>query len=311
MQSNRRIRKALYISFAVSLISLLIKSGGYFITGSTTALADAAESVVHVIAVAFVVYGFLLSKKPADAKHLYGHERVEFLSIGVEGAVITLAGLTIIWQAVNNYITGFQLSNLGEGMIVMGAAGLINLILGIYVLRVGRSEKNMLAVSNGKHVLTDVWTTAGVIMTLLIIELTGWVYLDILISFAVALYIIREAYKLLSYAIDGIMDSRHPEVDKALRQELSKSLPGRIKSWHHLRHRTSGQTTWVELHVIFDKEISLKEAHDDATLLERKLIDALDSDAVVTIHPEPEEPHDKMHEALKGANKNRNLDEFI
>ncbi|HMB96834.1 MAG TPA: cation diffusion facilitator family transporter, partial [Balneolaceae bacterium] len=234
MQSNRRIRKALYISFAVSLISLLIKSGGYIITGSTTALADAAESVVHVIAVAFVVYGFLLSKKPADEKHLYGHERVEFLSIGVEGAVITLAGLTIIWQAVNNYITGFQLNNLGEGMVVMGVAGFINLVLGLYVLRVGRSEKNMLAVSNGKHVLTDVWTTGGVIATLLIIDLTGWVYLDIIISFAVALYIIREAYKLLTYAIDGIMDSRHPEVDKSLRKELSKPLPGRIKSWHHL-----------------------------------------------------------------------------
>jgi len=311
MQSSRRIRKALYLSFAVSLISLLIKSTGYFITGSTTALADAAESIVHVIAVAFVVYGFLLSKKPADEKHLYGHERVEFLSIGVEGAVIILAGLTIAWQAIANYISGFQLTNLGEGIIVMGTAGVINLVLGIYVLRVGKAEKNMMAVSNGKHVLTDVWTTGGVIITLFIIELTGWVYLDIIVSFAVALYIIREAYKLLTYAIDGIMDSRHPEVDEALRKELAKPLPGRIKSWHHLRHRTSGQTTWVELHVIFDKDISLKVAHEDATLLERKLIDALDGDAVVTIHPEPEEPHHKMHEALKGANKNRNLDEFI
>jgi len=306
-----RVEKALLVSFNISIISLMIKTGGYFITGSTTALADAAESVVHVLAVAFVVYGFRLSRKPADDKHLYGHERIEFLSIGVEGAVITLAGLTIAWKAIDNYIYGFEITQIGTGMAVMSAAAIINLTLGIYVLKVGRQERNMMAVSNGKHVLTDVWTTGGVIVTLFVIQLTGWVILDILVSLGVASYIIFEAFKLLKYAIDGIMDSRHPEIDRSLRNELKRELPGKIKSWHNLRHRTSGQTTWVELHLVFDKKISLKEAHDQATLLERRLIDSIDHDAVITIHLEPEEPHSKLHEVLEGANKNRDFNEFI
>jgi cation diffusion facilitator family transporter len=311
MFSSNRVKKALLISFLVSFFSLCIKIAAFIITDSTTAMSDAAESVVHVFAVAFVLYGFYLSLKPADEDHLYGHERIEFLSVGVEGAVIILAGLSILFFALQNLITGFVLQNLGSGIFLVAIASVINLFLGLYVQKVGREERSMIAVSNGKHVLTDVWTSGGVIITLLLIKLTGWIYLDTIVSIMIAAYISYEGFKLIKYSISGIMDTRDPAVHDSLLKVLDQDLPATVKEWHHLRHRTSGRTTWVELHLVFDSSVSLKSAHDDATLLERKLIDSVQSDAVVTIHLEPEEPHKEIHNVLKGANKNRGLDEFI
>ncbi|WP_069131170.1 cation diffusion facilitator family transporter [Rhodohalobacter halophilus] len=311
MTASARVKNALRISLAVSVLSLIVKMGAFVITDSTTAMSDAAESVVHVLAVAFVLYGYHLSLKPADDTHLYGHERVEFLSVGVEGVVIILAGISILFLAIQNLITGFELQNLSTGIYLVGFAAVVNLILGLYVQKVGREENSMIAISNGKHILTDVWTSGGVIVTLLLINITGWVYLDTIVSISIAVYISYEGFKLIRYSVDGIMDARNPEVHNALETVLENELPATATGWHHLRHRTSGYTTWVELHVTFKKDISLKKAHDDATVLERKLIDALKSDAIVTIHLEPEAPHDELHEILKDANKNQRFDDFV
>lgn len=298
------------MSLAVSSISLSLKIIAFFVTDSTAALSDAAESVVHFFAVMFVVYGYYLSIKPPDEDHHYGHERVEFLSVGAEGAIIIVAGITIIYHGIKSAITGIEIQNMDIGIALLVASALINLALGSYVLRVGRREKNAIAISNGKHTLTDVWTSGGVVLALGIIYFTGWLFVDIVISFMVAGYISYEAYKLLRYSITGIMDTRNPEVDDVLRKVLDEQMPGAIKDWHHLRHRTSGNTTWIELHIVFDDAIYLKDAHDKATILERALIDALDTDAVITLHLEPYETHDESHQILDGANKKKDLDDF-
>jgi cation diffusion facilitator family transporter len=308
---QKRVKNALRISFFISFLSLAVKGAAYLLTDSITAMSDAIESVVHVIAVGFVLYGFTLSQKPADDDHLYGHERVEFLSVGVEGTVIILAGISIMFMAVQNIITGFELQNLADGVVLVSAAGIINLVLGLYVRKVGREENSVIAMSNGKHVLTDVYTSAGVVVTLGLIYLTDWIYLDTIISFAIGIYIIREGFVLIRYSVKGIMDTRNPDVHNAINRVLMEGLPEGVKGWHQLRHRSSGQTTWIELHLIFDTEITLQDAHDLATKTERRLIDALKGDAIVTIHLEPEEPHDEIHQVLKGANKNRPLDDFI
>ena len=305
------VRRALQISLIVASLSLSVKIAAFIITGSSAALSDAAESVVHLFAVIFVVYGYYLSLKPADDEHLYGHERIEYLSVGAEGAIIIVAGITIIYHAVMSAITGIQIENMGTGIWLLVIAALINLILGTYVLRVGRREKNMIAVSNGKHTLTDVWTSGGVVVTLLLIHYTGWMFFDVIVSFLIAGYISYEAYKLLRYSISGLMDTRNPEIDRALRDVLNKEKSENIKGWHHLRHRSSGRTTWIQLHLVFNDDISLKEAHDEATILERKMIDSLDTDAVITIHLEPFEAHEESHDILEGANREKRLDEFI
>jgi cation diffusion facilitator family transporter len=289
----------------------LIKAGAFFVTGSTAALSDAAESVVHLFAVAFVVYGYYLSQKPADEDHHYGHERIEFFSVGAEGAIIIAAGLTILYHAINSAITGIEIENTMTGVWLLSGAGLTNLVLGVYVLRTGRKANSMIAVSNGKHILTDVWTSGGVIAALILIHYTGWLFVDIVVSLAVAVVISYEAYKLLRFSVRGLMDTRNPGVDEALKRVLEHDLPESIKDWHQLRHRTSGNTTWVELHLVFDDDISLKDAHDEATVLERKLIDSLKTDAIITLHLEPYDAHDESHHILKGANKKKDLNEFV
>ena len=304
------VKRALLISLFVSMISLSLKVGAFIVTGSTGALADSAESVVHLFAVIFVVYGYYLSLKPADDNHHYGHERIEFITVGVEGAIIVGAGITIIYHAVLAMIYGVDISSLSTGIPLLAGAAIINLVLGTYLVKVGRKYDSVLARSNGKHTLTDVWTSGGVIGSLILIHYTGWLIMDIFVSLLIAGYICYEAYKLLRFSVDGLMDARNDLVDKALKTVLNDELPGSILEWHHLRHRTSGKTSWVELHAVFDDEISLVKAHDDATILERKLIDALKNDAVVTIHMEPKKAHDKAHEILAGANKKKSLEDF-
>jgi len=304
------VKRALLISLFVSAISLSIKIGAFFVTGSIGALADSAESVVHFFAVIFVVYGYYLSLKPADDDHHYGHERIEYLSVGAEGAIIIAAGITIIYHAVKGVIFGVEIANLDVGIPMLIAAALINLVLGLYLVRTGKKHDSMLAISNGKHTLTDVWTSAGVVISLLLISFTGWLFIDIIVSVAIAAYISSEAYKLLRYSIAGIMDTRDEDVDASLKKVLEGDLPENIVGWHHLRHRTVGKTTWVEMHLVFADHISLEKAHEDATRVERKLIDSLKHDAIVTIHLEPKEAQDKAHAILKGANKKRGLDEF-
>lgn len=308
--SANPVKRALLLSLLASLVSLSLKVAAFALTNSSAALSDAMESVVHLFAVAFVVYGYYLSLKPADEDHHYGHERIELLSVGAEGAIIIVAGITIVYHAANNVLTGIEISNFGPGMTLLLAAAFINLIVGRYVRKIGRRHRNMIAISNGKHTLTDVWTSGGVVTALFLINITGWVWIDVIVSLLIAAYISWEAWKLLSFSVKGIMDTRNPKADKAIRAELEKELPGSIEGWHHLRHRTSGNTTWVELHLKFRDEVSIERAHSDATRLERNIIDALDTDGIITMHFEPLHGHDKDHQMLKGANKTKRLDEF-
>lgn len=295
----------------VSLLSLVAKAAGFYVTDSTTALSDAAESVVHILAVAFVYYGFLLSSKPADEDHLYGHERVEFLSVGVEGIVVSLAGFTIIYQSISHYLLGHTVQNIDLGIVFLVGAGAVNYLLGRYLLKVGREDNNMMVVSNAKHTLTDVWTSAGAVFTLVIIRFTGWQVLDSLVGGALGIYILYEGFKLLRYSVDGLMDARNPEADRIIREIISEELPGEMTGVHNLRHRTTGQTTWIELHAVFESGVDLEKAHEDATRLEKRLINALQGDVIVTIHLEPAGQHEEMHKTLADAEQDRPLRDFI
>src|SRR5699024_8341876 len=175
-----------------------------------------ADSVIHIVAVSFVYYGFLLSTKPADDKHLYGHERVEFFSVGIEGSVIVIAGIIIMYTSINKYIQWHVLHHLSWGIVLLAIAGLVNLAMGTYLVKTGRRDDNMIVVSNGKHTLADVWISFGAVITLVIITFTGWLVLDTIVGLLIAAYIIYEGYKLLRYAVNGLMDRKNPEIDAAI-----------------------------------------------------------------------------------------------
>ncbi len=309
--NSPKAKIALRISLGVSVLLFCVKMSAFFLTGSSTVFSDAADSVIHILAVSFVYYGFLLSTKPADDKHLYGHERVEFFSVGIEGSVIVIAGLIIIYESIIKYIHGHILQHLSWGIGLLAAAGLINLAMGTYLVKTGEREHNMIVLSNGKHTLADVWISLGAVITLIIITFTGWLILDTIVGLIVAIYIMFEGYKLLRYAVNGLMDRKNPAVDSTIRNILKNPLPGTMISFHNLRHRTTGDTTWIELHAIFKKGIDLDAAHEDATLLEKMLINGIKGDVIVTIHLEPEGSHRKAHHDLKNADQQRPLDDFI
>ncbi len=311
LMTNKRVQIAIRISFAVSIISFLIKFIGFLITGSNTVLSDMAESVVHMLAVGFSMYGVYLSARPPDEKHPYGHERIEFLSVGVEGTVIILAGITIIYQSIKHIVLGLEPENLQEGMLVVAAAGIVNLALGSYLMYVGRAEKNNIIIGNAKHTLTDVYTSAGVVVTLILIYFTDFTLLDSIVAMAVAAYIMFEGYRLVRFAFNGIMDQPDPEQHQHIIRILEEQMPEGIRDWHSLRHRTAGKTTWVELHVLFDKDIKLDLAHDIGTELEHRINKAVEGDAVVTLHLEPEQTHKSSHQKLKASYTNKELDKLL
>ncbi|MEX0680569.1 MAG: cation diffusion facilitator family transporter [Balneolales bacterium] len=294
-KSNQAIR----ISLVVSLFVFLIKFSAYLFTGANSVLSDAAESFVHMFAVGFSAFGIYLSRKPPDRDHLYGHERIGFFSVGAEGMLIVIAALTIVYQSIKGLFTGYQMFNLGIGAGIVLFSALINLFLGIYLVRTGRRENNMILIGNGKHTLTDVYTSTGVLITLLLISWTGFQFLDAVVAMGLAVYISLEGYKLLKYATSGLMDQSDDKTDRRIREVLDSKVGVHMAGWHDLRHRSTGNTIWVEFHALFRPGIDLEEAHKEATILEKSVIDELDGDVVVTVHLEPEKAHIEHHKTLR------------
>lgn len=310
-EQTDRAKKAIHISLGVSLIAFLLKFTGFLVTGSSSVFSDAAESFVHVFAVSFATYGLYLSRKPADEDHHYGHERVGFFSVGVEGMLIMAAGVLIIYRSVQSIFVGIEIEQLGFGLAIIALSGVVNLVLGLYLVRTGRRENDMILVGNGKHTLTDVYTSGGVVLTLGLVQLTGVLILDAIVAIALALFIMNEGRRLVTYSLKGLMDSRDPDQNQQIIQVLENELPDKVKGWHNLRHRTTGKTTWVELHLSFNKDITLDEAHRQATILEKRIMTSVEGDAVVTIHTEPEETETKTHKMLKGLHENKDLERYF
>ncbi len=299
----QRTRKAIRISLVVSIVVFAIKFSAYIYTGANSVLSDAAESFIHIFAVGFSAFGIYFSQKPPDYDHPYGHERIGFFAIGAEGMLIVIAALTIFYQSIRSLVTGIEVFNLGAGAGIVFASAVINLLLGIYLVRVGKREENMIIVGNGKHTLTDVYTSGGVLLTLFLISWTGYLFLDAIVAMAIAAYISLEGYRLLRYATKGLMDQSDPEIDDKIRDILDKEVSGSMKGWHALRHRNTGDTHWVEFHILFEKGLDLEKAHKQATILEKKIMDRLGGHVVVTAHLEPEQQHVIHHKSLRDNNE--------
>jgi cation diffusion facilitator family transporter len=201
---------AMRLSLVVGLLMLAGKTTAYFITGSSAILPDAAESVVHVVAVAFAAFSLRLSEKPAAPNFLYGYERISFFSAGFEGAMIVLAAIAIIVTAIQKWLAGLQLENLGVGTLLLLAAGVLNAGLGWYLIKTGRRAHSLILEADGKHVLTDSWTSFGVIGGLMPVILTRWKSFDPLVAIAVALNILWSGGHLIWRSAQGLLDYSDP-----------------------------------------------------------------------------------------------------
>ncbi len=287
--------RAMYLSLAVGFLMLALKVGGYLYTGSAAILSDAAESVVHVAAVAFATYSLRLSFKPPDKDHLYGHAKISYFSAGFEGAMIIVAAVYILYEAILDIVHGPQIENPGIGAWLTGLAVLINAALGAYLVILGKRKRSVILEANGKHVLTDVWTSAGVLVALFLTLQTHWLYWDPITAIILALNIVWSGWGLLHRSFGGLMDRTDPEMDKRLRETLESVTTRCGIKYHQLRHRHLGNAWWVDLHLLFPSGMAIEDAHDRATDIEDALEQVIPGRAYVTTHLEPIEGHDARH----------------
>jgi len=295
LKNIRHKKYAMRLSLITGFFMLILKLYTYYLTGSAAVLSDAAESVVHILAVAFAAYSLWLSLKPADASHLYGHDRVSFFSAGFEGAMIVFAAFYIIYESINKWLHGLHLQNIEYGTVFIAIATIINGFLGWYLVNTGKKYNSIVLVANGKHVLTDSWTSLGVIITLGLTLLTGWLILDPIIAIFIAINIIWSGTKLIRTSIGGLMDEADPDVHDKLIFILDEVKKEFEISYHDLRHRNSGNQLFVELHLLFSDKFTLASAHVLATQIESKIIEALPLPTRVITHLEPLKEHDASH----------------
>lgn len=266
---------------------LIMKTSAYFLTHSAAIFSDALESVVHVVATTMAMYSVLLSARPADKSHPYGHGKIEFFSAGFEGAMIIIAAIAIVYQAVSAIILGPQLQKLGIGILFTIAASFINLFLGTFLIRTGKSTNSLTLVADGKHVLTDSWTSFGVVVGLGLVVFTGWELLDPLVAIAVAVNIIVSGYKLIRLSIGGLMDEADPST---LEKIVSIILRGRTAEWidvHHLRVWRSGEIFHVDFHLTIPFYWNVDIAHAFEKKVLQRIAQDLGVGTQVLIHLDP------------------------
>ena len=303
MSDQRQRFRAAMLSLLTGLVMLGLKMGAYLLTGSATVLSDALESVVHVAAVSFMFWCFRFSSAPPDAEHPYGHGKAEYLSIGFEGGAIVLAAAAIVWEAVSSLIVGHQPQQVDVGLGLIVIAAVINFCLGTWLLRVGRRTKSAILVADGQHVLSDVWTSLGVIVGVgliwLLPEHSPWrAWLDGGVAILLALFILWVGWRLVRQAMRGLLDEVDPH---AVERVVSAINQIRDPAWHdvhNLRLRVSGDFTYVDFHLVVPSLWSVAAAHAAVEHLEQHILATLGAKGAVMIHLD--HPHE---ETTSGAEK--------
>lgn len=290
-----RHRLLMNLSLGLSGLILVAKWVAYVLTNSVAIFSDALESVVHIVAVGFAWYALQLSFRPPDREHPYGHFKVTYFSAGVEGGLIIAAAVVIITSALEKLLTGATLQRLGEGIGLTLAAAAANLLLGVALVREGKRSHSLLLLANGKHVLTDVWTSLGTVAGLAIAQWTGWFTVDPLIALAVGLNIIREGLQLVRRAVHGLMDRTNPELERRAREVLEQFCAEHGISYHRFRLREAGPQVHIDFHLQFADGTPIERAHELATTAEQRIAAALPVRADIVSHLEGEH-HPPMHD---------------
>lgn len=259
------------LSLCVGIGMFIFKFSAYLITGSAAIFSDAAESVVHVLATSMALYSIILSSRPPDKSHLYGHGNVEFFSAGIEGALIVIAAFVIIFEAVSDLIKGPELQSLSTGVIIISAAGIINLFLGFYLIRTGKKTNSLTLIADGKHVLTDSYTSIGVIIGITLVIITDIIFLDPVFAIAVALNILVTGYKLIRESIGGLMNETDPKILKTITDKLISIRKPYYIDIHELRFWISGEAIFIDFHLTLPYYFNIKQSHAEEDFITEEI----------------------------------------
>ncbi|MSR53236.1 MAG: cation transporter [Gemmataceae bacterium] len=294
------LRGLLLLSVLAALATIGLKTTAYLLTGSVGLLADALESGINLFAAIAAYLSLRYAHRPADATHTYGHEKIEFFSSGLEGLLIVLAGGGTAWIAIERLINPTPITSLGLGTSLSLSASVINLALGLILIRVGRSNNSIVLSANGKHLLADVWTSVAVIAGLIIVWISGLYVLDPIIAILVGMHIVFTGLGLIRRAIDGLMDhALSSEQQEQLRATIRANTPTGT-TFHALRTRQAGTRMFGDFHLLVPGNTTVREGHDLGIKVEKAIQLALKG-IEITIHIEPIEDRASWDDnSLKG-----------
>jgi len=282
-----RIQKLAIGSIFVGALVLALKYAAYYLTGSIALYSDALESIINVVTAIAAFMAIRVSAAPADANHPYGHHKVEYFSAVLEGVLIIVAALMILREAYLGFLSPRMLDAPAMGLAANGVASLINGAWSWMLIRQGRRLRSPALTADGRHLMTDVATSAGVLVGLVFVPVTGWAWLDPLLAAFVAINILWSGWGLIKESVGGLMDEALPETTLSrVREIISGNAEGAIEA-HDLRTRHAGRMTFIDFHLVVPGTMSVTDAHDICDRLERALKDEIE-DALITIHVEPD-----------------------
>jgi cation diffusion facilitator family transporter len=285
--SNRpSLLRYAWLSIAGALATISLKALAYWLTGSVGLLSDALESVVNLAAASLALAVLIVVAKPPDAKHPYGHEKAEYFSSGLEGGLIVLAALTIGAAAVNRLLNPQPLDQVPLGLAVSVAASAINLAIARILLKAAREHHSIALEADAQHLMTDVWTSVGVVAGVAAVGATGWHRLDPLIALVVAANIVRTGILLMRHSVHGLMDVALPLTEQAVVKSVLERYRDEGAGYHALRTRAAGSRRFVSVHILVPDEWSVRRGHDLLERIEAEIRHKLENATVFT-HLEP------------------------
>jgi cation diffusion facilitator family transporter len=283
---SRDLTRYAWLSIAAAASTIALKAVAYLVTGSVGLLSDALESVVNLVAAAVALWALKVAAAPPDADHPHGHDKAEYFSSGLEGALIFAAAAAIVATAVPRLLAPRPLDSVGVGLAVSAAASVVNLVVARILIGAGRRHHSIALEADGRHLMTDVWTSVGVIAGVGLVQVTGILLLDPLIAIGVALHILWVGYGLVRRSVHGLMDPSLPDEERRAVEGALDAFRDEGATWHALRTRQSGRRRFVVAHVLVPGAWPLRRAHDLSERIEARVRATL-ADVDVVLHLEP------------------------
>ncbi len=282
------LRKFVYLSIAAAVATISIKFSAYLLTNSVGLLSDALESCVNLVAAVVALIMLNLAEKPADEEHAYGHNKAEYFSSAVEGGLIVLAAFCIIWSAVPRIIHPQPLENIGMGLLVAVGASVINLVVSMVLTRTGKKNHSITLEADGKHLMTDVITSGGVLLGIGLVKVTGWIILDAIVAIGVAINIIWTGYLLMRRSALGLLDTAIPQKERDQINHILEAYRKQNMEFHSLMTRQSGQRKFISFHLLVPREWTIQQGHNLVEKVENDIRNLFPGTlTTVLIHIEP------------------------
>ncbi|HXG86077.1 MAG TPA: cation diffusion facilitator family transporter [Pyrinomonadaceae bacterium] len=276
-----------WLSILAAVSTIGFKATAYFYTGSVGLLSDALESLINLVAAIFALLMIKIAAQPPDEDHAFGHDKAEYFSSGIEGMLIFFAAFGILYTAVPRLVSPPPLERIGVGLFLTLLATAINLIVGLILIRAGKHHHSIILEADGRHLLTDVWTSIGIVSGISVVGVTGWLVLDPIIAILVALNIVWTGFQLIRRSALGLMDTA---VSSETREKIVRILDGYVAEkkidYHALRTRQSGARKFVSVHILVPDDWTVQKGHDLTEEIENDIRQAV-SDSIVFTHLEP------------------------